>query len=503
MVITSESGFEFVFQSGSNDFSQETKTQIRRKAMKAFNASRNRTDHHAQHNLLQLPPDVAVCDASVQPSTCSQEQVGEPAMISQSLERTPPRRTRKQDPPQDKCLTKMGRSMPLSGIERLIQLHEIDLMDLSALTTVHIGKVASVHIMLQPSNLTRLLSCRQESYLSYAYSRYGHWPCLDDALLCLILKAQQILHPHHPVPAAKILAAYSRALASLQKALNSAESWAAPEVLCATEVLARFELLADGGRTSWLNHIWGAAGLLRLRGPDRYYTDFERSLFLSLAGPIICESFLNNKDCFLEEAGWKELRQDFTKPGELFSLSSPRVTSLALIMCETPGLGKRVTDVVCSGEAFPESYIDRLAAEARDHRERLLSWRSDFNETTLEIDDPTGPGVESYRRYEHLGTALVGSLVVARLLGAISPAERSILEVESLVFARELLRLEAKISPANYSAGFYLSQKHIFARGTLCTADIWKAASTSDPIIDKGVFEQWCKAIGRNFKYEA
>jgi hypothetical protein len=132
--------------------------------------------------------------------------------------------------------------MPASGIQKIIQEYGIDLVDLSALTHVHIGSVAAARFASDPVSLPRLLACRQESYLDHLYPRYGHTRALDDALNCLLMKAQQVLGTQQRAPPAKIWAAYSRAITSLQESLKAVDSWNAPDLLCAAEILALFEV---------------------------------------------------------------------------------------------------------------------------------------------------------------------------------------------------------------------------------------------------------------------
>lgn len=47
------------------------------------------------------------------------------------------------------------------------------------------------------------------------------------------------------------------------------------------------KLLDSADDQAWVRHVAGASALMKLRGPQRYQTDFEKALFLAQAGPIV------------------------------------------------------------------------------------------------------------------------------------------------------------------------------------------------------------------------
>jgi hypothetical protein len=99
MVDSEQSGFQFVMQDPKESFSRETQTAIRRQAMRAVGARRR----------------------SGQSSTPSPT-------------REPRRRIR-----WDSQSPTLWTPMPLSGLELLVKDRGIDPVDLSALTSIHIG----------------------------------------------------------------------------------------------------------------------------------------------------------------------------------------------------------------------------------------------------------------------------------------------------------------------------------------------------------------------------
>lgn len=128
------------------------------------------------------------------------------------------------------------------GYELTSMRSDFDINDLSTLATLHVGRAARAALSKNPYHLIyQLRSHKQWSYLSYLPSLYGHVPCLSDAADCVIARARQIISPHENWEAA-VITLYVKALDSLQKALDSPETRYRPEVLCATEILALYEV---------------------------------------------------------------------------------------------------------------------------------------------------------------------------------------------------------------------------------------------------------------------
>ena len=140
-------------------------------------------------------------------------------------------------------------SVPLSGIDILISGCGLFPHDLSALTTIYHAVVALDLIRSEPSRFPSLITTqgasKDSSYFAYIGPRFGSSDCLDNALRCLFSKTRSILAPSCAIPEAVILSQYDQALASLQAAVNS-PNWSDPEVLCATSILALFEVCVTG-----------------------------------------------------------------------------------------------------------------------------------------------------------------------------------------------------------------------------------------------------------------
>ena len=177
--------------------------------------------------------------------------------------------------------------MPSSGYELLRIRHGIDLLDLSSLTTFHVGRVTSHVLHDEPSRLHDILRCRQWSYFSYLPARYGHDACLDIAAECVAKRVQYWLAYGSAAPGQEVLALYTRALVALRAKLADPVERLRPEVLCATQMLAIHELLSGPTDQSWVQHTAGSTSLMRHRGAGSYKSDFEKGLFLAQVGATV------------------------------------------------------------------------------------------------------------------------------------------------------------------------------------------------------------------------
>ena len=133
------------------------------------------------------------------------------------------------------------RNMSCTDYELMRMTYDFDLLDLSAMTTFHVGRITTQTLLKDPASLAKVLKCKQWSYFSYLPSRYGHFPCLDDAARCVASRVRHWIGGDiHP--SAEDLALYSKALASLQVALNDPATCMESEILCATQVLSIHEV---------------------------------------------------------------------------------------------------------------------------------------------------------------------------------------------------------------------------------------------------------------------
>jgi hypothetical protein len=219
---TMATGFEFVIHSsdGNAGTSKADKTRIRRQAMKAVGISRRQRGNYGQYNLRQYPVYI----------DSQQQTIGtynDPPKAVQEIAWT----------------NAIPAQLSSKGFELMKIEYGVDILDLSGLITIHVGRAAARILSSDRALLVRLLRCKQQwSYLSYLPSRYGYNACLDDAMRCVAAKMRQIVFSADQQPSSIVLSLYGKALKSLQAAVNDPVSCLEPNVLCATEILALFEV---------------------------------------------------------------------------------------------------------------------------------------------------------------------------------------------------------------------------------------------------------------------
>lgn len=135
--------------------------------------------------------------------------------------------------------------LPLTGIEVLVNKHGLDRHTATQVFgCVNLETLCSHFLNAHPQMLSQLVIQPDEAaneYFGHVVRYYGHLQCLDDALQTVVAQVQANLCPQSGPSGQEILAKYGKALRSLQEAISSA-SWEGPEVLCATQLLALFEV---------------------------------------------------------------------------------------------------------------------------------------------------------------------------------------------------------------------------------------------------------------------
>ena len=142
------------------------------------------------------------------------------------------------------CQTTISPKMACTGYELLRMESDFDILDLSALSTFHVGRITTKTLHTSPLLLSQVLQCRQWSYFTYVPGRFGHYPCLDDAIRCTASRVRLWIRGETSVNAAT-LSLYTKALDSLQDAINDPIRRLMPETLCATELLAIYEVISS------------------------------------------------------------------------------------------------------------------------------------------------------------------------------------------------------------------------------------------------------------------
>lgn len=250
----------------------EVRAMIRKQAMKKVSAARKRDGNYGKHNLRQCPvflvdsanDDIGADRRGEIVSTIRLKEEYEHKEDSKHKEESKYKgnskhngAARKQDTrsnstsinraEKEKWLARLAvQSLPESlsakGYESTSMRTDFDILDLSTLASLHIGRAVRAALSRNLYQLIpQLRSHKRWSYLTFLPSRYAQSTCLSDAVDCVIARARQIVSPGENWEAA-VITFYVKALASLQKALDCPKQRFLPEVLAATEVLALYEV---------------------------------------------------------------------------------------------------------------------------------------------------------------------------------------------------------------------------------------------------------------------
>ena len=231
---------EFVFVDSSSNAGvprgQDTRKLIRRQAMSRVAANRRQKGNWGQGNRRQYPisrPELedqaeAENDAATTGAIRTDSSSRQQGVLSMETVR----------------LTVPAR-IPSSGYELMRIKYGFDLLDVSALTSFQTGRITAQLLFREPFRLAQVLQCRQWSYFSFLPSRYGYIACLDDASNCVAARIRQWMSFPSDPPNDYVLSLYSKSLTSLQSGLNDPVLCLQPEVLCATAILAIYEVVQD------------------------------------------------------------------------------------------------------------------------------------------------------------------------------------------------------------------------------------------------------------------
>jgi hypothetical protein len=264
----------------------------------------------------------------------------------------------------------------------------------------------------------------------------------------------------------------------------------------------------DGENTiGWRSHTNGAARLIKHRGPTRFVTELEKTLFMAQVGPIIIESLLNNTVCFLDQEPWQEVFRSAIQPDEVFSDRGELAISLWIHMASIPGLFRSVTTLVSSASSPTQSYIDTIRCQITQHRTSLVYWSQRFHIISSKYPYPAPPptsliGFPSKEvtlcdlRPYLFATYLSCVILMNRLLTALLPASSPALEIESQSLAGEILEILRHVSHNSPCGHLFMGQTVVTADATLRTAGDWNIAE-KESIIDHKAFKRWNSLLGR------
>ena len=107
---------------------------------------------------------------------------------------------------------------------------------------MHFSQASVKALANAPEWLAGLLQLRENCYLDFVPQYYASNGLIKAVVDCTLAQAQNVLSPHPAVSTTQVLQLYGKALRTLQAALQDSELRLQPEVLCATQILALYEV---------------------------------------------------------------------------------------------------------------------------------------------------------------------------------------------------------------------------------------------------------------------
>lgn len=139
----------------------------------------------------------------------------------------------------------------LGSFERLRIEEDFDILNLSPLAGLHLGRAGIEYFTSDNFQAKAIFQQKQWSYLSYIPTRYGHVQCLSQATDCVVARLRWMVSSGYYADETTVLSLYTKALKSLQVALNDPQQCVQPETLCATELLTLFEAWRPSPAPLW------------------------------------------------------------------------------------------------------------------------------------------------------------------------------------------------------------------------------------------------------------
>ncbi|KAK3350236.1 hypothetical protein B0T25DRAFT_262523 [Lasiosphaeria hispida] len=477
-----DSDFSFISYEGPKlPRDPNTRTLIRRRAMKDVAASRKQRGEYGRQNVnrRQFP---VVLDSEETEDTPFQSTIA-------SLEISP-------YPSDNSVVTAEGLSI---------------LLCLAPLTGLRLGLARLAH---SPSESIRIADffpaprLGSSKLISFIPSRYGQVSALTHATNCVVAKFRFMMGIETPGGESGVLVHYSKALRALQAALDDEEQWFTPETLCATQLLGVFELLnGNGVPYSWMRHVGGATRLIEVRGVDAFKSEFEMALLTAHVGPAVTEAFLSNKPSFLASPAWHRILHTAILNDTSLAPQADLVLALWGQLVSGPEIFKRTTDLICAAVPPSQTAIDEVIDRILRDRASLAKWLCMAQQRLgLPIEGSAAVfplGSLDATQLALRGTYATCTILKGRLLVALAPVRFRQVEIECQEMATRIMSLGDQ-SAGGYIGGglvgsLLMSQGSWIALAIVKTKMIWEEETqeSGGGMIERMKFEAWCDAMGR------
>lgn len=216
------------------------------------------------------------------------------------------------------------------------------------------------------------------------------------------------------------------------------------------------------------------------------------------SSPSQCtEAFLNDRHCFLEQSHWIDALLSTITADSVFNDRSALAIYLTIIKVKIPGLAHRATQAVETQDSLQPADLEGIVSDLLSARSNLLRWRVRFNNALMhDTQKRTNSSTGFDKRWELLGMWLVLVMLVGRLLVAVQPQARFLLEEEVQNYALEFTALQES-QEYNQRAGLFLKEKEKIACAVIATHTEFHGLLHSGKIIDAPRLQRFFNMIGR------
>jgi hypothetical protein len=119
---------------------------------------------------------------------------------------------------------------------------KLDILDLSLLVSLEIGRYTGERLLRNPQNLVSFLGGKNWSFCRYIPHHYSQSDLVRKATDCVLARVRCLLSPKQAEWEPLAISSYSEALSVLQEAINSTSQVPSADVLCATQMLGVYEV---------------------------------------------------------------------------------------------------------------------------------------------------------------------------------------------------------------------------------------------------------------------
>jgi Fungal specific transcription factor domain len=323
-----------------------------------------------------------------------------------------------------------------------------------------------------------------------ALRNHGNWlarlpplsgtnPLLDNAIrACTLAHLGRRNQAEHVMRESQVY--YGKALRLLSGALQDTQKGMSSETLSATILLSFYEIFVSDSDQSWVRHAGGASTLMKMRGPARHRTGFDREIFLAYRHALVIQAFEVQTPCFLDEPEWRQLSRDIYEDRcasgvvgdklDVFEASESfflEMVQLPKLMCDAGNMAQLASTTNSDIKTAARNLSDR----ATNHRANLKSAymrlraalkRLGHEPSSRMSGDPLFPVRYDYTNV-FTGGMFTGYWTVLIMVNAIlkeldpSPARCAMYQFENSEAAREICKSAAWMSTSSFQGPFLLT----------------------------------------------